>query len=152
MTSIPNALTLSPSPSKTDLTVGSAIPAPLNHRLVCRPPEQPTASIDRAIHATIARTTGGLSPAALAMAYCDWAAHLNLSPGKRMQLSGKAVRQWTRLARYAFQRATLRHKLIDPCINPLPQDKRFADERWKRWPYNMIYQSFYCNSSGGTVP
>lgn len=129
MTSIPNALTLSPSPSKTDLTVESAIPAPLNHRLVCRPPQQPTASIDRAIHATIARTTGGLSPAALAMAYCDWAAHLNLSPGKRMQLSGKAVRQWTRLARYAFQCATLRHKLIDPCIDPLPQDKRLADER-----------------------
>lgn len=152
MTPTLNALTLSPPRSKTDVinseskqdhtTVKAAIPALLNRRPACRPPQQPTASIDRAIHATIARTTGGLSPAALAMAYCDWAAHLCLSPGKRMQLSGKAVRQWTRLAQYALQCAMLRHKLIDPCIDPLPQDKRFADERWERWPYNVIYQSF----------
>jgi polyhydroxyalkanoate synthase len=152
MTPTPNALTLSPPWSKTDVTilegrqdhttVETATPATLNHRLARRPPQQPTASIDRAIHATIARATGGLSPAALAMAYCDWAAHLSLSPGKQMQLSGMAVRQWTRLARYALQCAPLRHKLIDPCIDPLPLDKRFADERWERWPYNLIYQSF----------
>ena len=42
---------------------------------------------DRTLHAAIARMTGGLSPAALAQAYWDWATHLAASPGKRMQLA-----------------------------------------------------------------
>ena len=28
------------------------------------------------------------------------------------------------------------------CIEPLPQDRRFADESWQQWPYNFIYQGF----------
>lgn len=30
----------------------------------------------------------------------------------------------------------------EPCIQPLPQDRRFAGEAWQRWPYNLIYQTF----------
>jgi polyhydroxyalkanoate synthase len=40
--------------------------------------------------ATAARFTAGLSPAALAKAYYDWAIHLTFSPGKRLQLVDKA--------------------------------------------------------------
>jgi polyhydroxyalkanoate synthase len=29
-----------------------------------------------------------------------------------------------------------------PCIEPLPQDKRFRGEAWQKWPYNLLYQSF----------
>ena len=29
-----------------------------------------------------------------------------------------------------------------PCIEPLPQDKRFADAAWQHWPFNLIYQAF----------
>src|ERR1700724_3445426 len=29
-----------------------------------------------------------------------------------------------------------------PCIDPLPQDRRFNDEGWRAWPFNLIYQSF----------
>ena len=28
------------------------------------------------------------------------------------------------------------------CIEPLPQDKRFAAPEWQRFPYNFIYQGF----------
>ena len=29
-----------------------------------------------------------------------------------------------------------------PCIEPLPQDHRFDDPAWRRWPFNLYYQSF----------
>src|SRR5690606_37643509 len=81
------------------------------------------------------------SPAALATAYLDWASHLAASPGKQMQLVEKAGRKWLRLAHYAA-RCTLHAAGTPPCIEPLPQDKRFVGEAWQRWPYNLIYQSF----------
>jgi polyhydroxyalkanoate synthase len=97
--------------------------------------------IDRAFHATIARATGGLSPGALADAYLDWATHLSLSPGKQLQLGEKAYRKWTRLGHYCV-RCALQGLSAEPCIEPLPQDKRFAAPEWQRWPYNLLYQSF----------
>ena len=32
-----------------------------------------------------------------------------------------------------------------PCIEPLPQDRRFAGEAWQKWPYNFIHQAFLLN-------
>jgi len=57
--------------------------------------------VDRAVHAGTARFTGGLSPIALSDAYMDWASHLAFSPGKRMQLTEKAMRKWIRFANHA---------------------------------------------------
>ncbi len=97
--------------------------------------------VDRSLHAAAARFTAGLSPAALAAAYMDWAMHLAVSPGKQMQLADKAVRKWTRLATHAA-RCACAPDGQPPCIEPLPQDKRFTAEPWQRWPYDFIYQSF----------
>ena len=58
--------------------------------------------MDRSLTAALARLTGGLSPAGLALAYWDWAMHLAFSPGKRMQLVDKAVRKSARLANYGL--------------------------------------------------
>ena len=57
--------------------------------------------LDHAVHASLARFTGGLSPAALAEAYADWAVHLAISPGKQVELAAKAVRKWVGFTRYA---------------------------------------------------
>jgi len=95
--------------------------------------------IDRSLHATTARFTAGLSPAALAEAYTDWATHLASSPGKRMQLLEKATKKAVRLARHTSH---LLEGRSDSCIEPLPQDRRFVGEAWQSWPYNLIYQSF----------
>ena len=96
--------------------------------------------IDRAVHATTARLTAGLSPITLIGAYLDWAAHLAFSPGKRLHLIDKAMRKYARLANYAARCTT--HHDVEPCIVPLPQDRRFVDPSWQQLPYSMIYQSF----------
>ena len=96
---------------------------------------------DRSLHAAAAHFTGGLSPSSLAHAYFDWLTHLTHSPGKRTQLVDKAARKAIRFANYAVRYALAAGK-TPCCIEPLPQDKRFAGEAWQKWPYNFLYQSF----------
>jgi polyhydroxyalkanoate synthase len=97
--------------------------------------------VDRSLNASAARFTAGLSPAALAEAYLDWATHLAFAPGKRLQLIDKAARKTLRFANYA-RRCALQGGKADCCIEPLPQDRRFAAEEWQRWPFNLVHQSF----------
>ncbi len=97
-------------------------------------------SIDRLLHASLGRMTQGVSPPALALAYADWALHLAASPGKQQQLVEKALRKTTRLALHAARAAT--DPDTPPCIEPLPLDRRFRAEAWRRWPFNLTYQSF----------
>ncbi len=96
---------------------------------------------DRSLHAAMARFTSGLSPAALTYAYLHWATHLADQPGKRLQLVDKALRKSVRFSDYALRCAMSGGK-TEPCIEPLPQDKRFAAPEWQRFPYNFVYQSF----------
>jgi polyhydroxyalkanoate synthase len=100
--------------------------------------------IDRSLHAAVARGTMGLSPAAMVAAYLDWATHLAGAPGKRLQLIDKASRKAMRLAQYC-RHCAMNGADTDKCIEPLPQDRRFAGEDWQKWPYNVIYQSFLLN-------
>ncbi len=99
-----------------------------------------TEALDRAFKANLARFTNGISPAGMAAIYFDWLAHLAISPGKQAQLIQKAARKGARLALYAGEAATKPE--TPPCIEPLPQDRRFADAGWRQWPYNLLYQSF----------
>ncbi|MFZ9486120.1 MAG: PHA/PHB synthase family protein [Alphaproteobacteria bacterium] len=96
--------------------------------------------VDRSIHAAMARFTSGLSPAALAAACLDWAVHLAVAPGKQGQLVEKARRKAMRLAHYAVRRAL--GGAGEPCIEPLPQDRRFSAEAWRGWPFDLVWQGF----------
>ncbi len=101
---------------------------------------EPPTSVNRLLHAAMGRATSGLSPAALALAYYDWALHLAVAPGKQQQLVEKAVRKAVRFGIYALRQFT------DPdcarCIDPLPQDQRFSSPAWQQFPFNLIYQGF----------
>ena len=97
--------------------------------------------IDRSLHATIARFTGGISPAAIGNAYLDWAVHLAVAPGKHLQLVDKATRKAIRFANYA-RRCVLEGWETQCCIEPLAQDRRFTSESWQKWPFNFISQAF----------
>jgi polyhydroxyalkanoate synthase len=95
--------------------------------------------LDRALYAGIACWTQGLSPASLVSAAADWAVHLAASPGKQLELLVKAQRKMLRLAKLAVAPAS---PDSGPCIEPLPQDRRFAGVEWQQWPFNLVYQGF----------
>ena len=100
----------------------------------------PLEDLNRVFHATIAKGTLGISPAALALAFTDWWLHLISAPGKQIELVRKAVRKSLRLAVHAARSAS--NPDCGTCIEPLEHDRRFDDPQWQQAPYNLIYQSF----------
>ncbi|MBX9717027.1 MAG: alpha/beta fold hydrolase, partial [Burkholderiaceae bacterium] len=100
----------------------------------------PPDALDAFVNALRARSTGGLSPAAGLLAWYDWALHLSLSPGKQRNLLEKGLHKQQRLARYAVRVASARD--CPTCIEPLEQDRRFADPAWQQWPFTVIHQGF----------
>ncbi len=101
---------------------------------------QQTASFDRPLHASLARLTAGISPAALGLAWADWVQHLSFSPDKQLELASEAIRGWASLAQF-WQRASV---ALDGevAIEPMPADKRFAGLGWQRWPFNVGVAGF----------
>ncbi len=126
-----------PSQASVDFAAGPEAEPPLSA-------DAWTETLDHTLHAFSARLTGGLSPAALMAAYMDWAVHLAASPGKQTRLATKAARKTWRLLDYARRRATEGGE-AKAAIEPLPQDKRFADPVWRQWPYDFISQAFLLN-------
>ncbi|TVR95408.1 MAG: alpha/beta fold hydrolase [Rhodospirillales bacterium] len=97
-------------------------------------------NIDRLVNATLAPLTFGLSPVTLQLAYLDWLVHLAASPGKQYLLGEKVLRKTMRYLEFLARCA--RDPEAEPCIDPLPQDRRFRAEAWQRLPYKAIYQAF----------
>ncbi|NMM46542.1 alpha/beta fold hydrolase [Rhodospirillaceae bacterium KN72] len=95
---------------------------------------------DRFLHAAEARATSGISPASVMSAYLDWAVHLANSPGKQARLMEKALRKSVKFSAY-LQRALTRRQ-EGPCIDPLPQDRRFQADDWQQMPFCALYQGF----------
>ncbi|MDN5869507.1 MAG: alpha/beta fold hydrolase [Nitrococcus sp.] len=95
---------------------------------------------NRLAHYSLGRVTAGVSPASLMLAYGDWCSHLITSPGKQAQLAYKTWRKANRFAAYLPQ--AIHGARCTPCIEPLTHDKRFRDEAWQEWPFNVIQQSF----------
>ncbi|WP_415401109.1 PHA/PHB synthase family protein [Tateyamaria sp. SN3-11] len=87
----------------------------------------PPKSADQKLHATLARLTGGLSPAALMVAWTDWAAHTALSPDRqRAMLSAVGEGMGTVV-------------MSDPGAQ---SDPRFADPLWQLPPYSFYRDTF----------
>jgi polyhydroxyalkanoate synthase len=104
---------------------------------------EPPDNVDRLLHAMIGRWTQGISPNGLALAWVDWCMHLALSPGKLNRLVEKAWTKDLRWLNYAIH-STLGMQ-VDPCIEPLPQDRRFRSPEWQQWPYSLYQQAFLLN-------
>ncbi|MDN3518023.1 alpha/beta fold hydrolase [Aquisalimonas lutea] len=102
-------------------------------------PPDPPSPLDRLVRVGLGRATMGLSPAALQLAYLDWAVHLLSAPGKQGQLVDKVLRKAARLAAYSCH---CHEAGARPCIEPLPNDRRFRGDEWQQWPFNIIHQSF----------
>jgi polyhydroxyalkanoate synthase len=106
----------------------------------------PTLNVDRMVNVGLSTVWQGVSPTALAKAYFDWGMHVGLSPGKQQWLVAKALRKWHRFmlytAAWAQEQAGQGTGPVTPCIEPLPQDRRFRDPLWQTWPFNFYYQTF----------
>ena len=96
--------------------------------------------IDRIAHASLARFTAGLSPAALLSAFYDWGVTLMLAPGKQLDLARQAMEGAMSNVRFAAQ-STVSPK-CDPCQHALPQDKRFRAPEWQSMPFNIYAHNF----------
>ncbi|SBR51572.1 MULTISPECIES: PHA/PHB synthase family protein [unclassified Halomonas] len=97
-------------------------------------------NMDRLVRASLAGMTLGISPASVMLTYLDWLSSTALSPGTQSLLLQKAIKKQLRLLSWAS------HSAFDPnaspCIDPLPQDRRFRDPSWRYYPYNLLYQGF----------
>jgi polyhydroxyalkanoate synthase subunit PhaC len=132
------------SRSASHQVVPFPVPAAVAREALCpgAPPLPPTIpeAIDRSVTATIARFTGGVSPAALALAFADWQLHLAASPGKQLALAAEAAR-----AAYRFAEAlALPDAKFEPwsVAKPASADRRFSASDWELPPFNMMAQAF----------
>lgn len=103
--------------------------------------ENTAETLDRKSRASIARRTSGLSPATLYAVWSDWALHLAASPGKQIELWDDAISKSAQFWRYAST-SLLSGGEAACCIEPLPQDRRFDGDAWKKPPFNLLYQGF----------
>jgi polyhydroxyalkanoate synthase len=122
---------------------------PVAQPVVPPPPDRDQAMrdlIDRAIHALTARGTLGLSPAALGLAFADWAMHMAASPGKQASLAVQAAKlqgEWLRYAAELGAHALRTDATSGPAyVNPPASDRRFSAPQWQQFPFNLIYQRF----------
>ncbi|MCQ3943128.1 MAG: poly-beta-hydroxybutyrate polymerase [Alphaproteobacteria bacterium] len=99
--------------------------------------------LDRLVRSSIVRATQGRSPVSLLTAYVDWIAHLAVTPSLQQRLASLAAQRSIELAQYATRCALSGRKASESkCVEPLPQDKRFADPAWSAWPFNVLQQAF----------
>lgn len=92
-------------------------------------------TIDRVVHAGLAKATSGLAPSVLGEAWMDWAVHLAVSPGKQLQLMESAVRNLQALGATTLATGTSTDG------TDAPTDKRFASEAWQKYPFNVWSQA-----------
>jgi len=82
--------------------------------------------------------------------HLDWLSSLQLSPGTQAHLIQKTMKKQLLLLTWAS------HSAFDPdaipCIEPLPQDRRFRDPVWRYFPTICFIKTFCFNSSGGITP
>ena len=101
--------------------------------------ESPT--LDKVLHASIGRLTGGISPAALSLAYTDWIQHLIASPDKQLELAhAAAVNVMCFIGEIAKETVPLIGS--DALALPVNGDKRFNNEGWKLWPFSLYAAAY----------
>lgn len=96
--------------------------------------------LDRTMQSSLARLTGGMSPAAIPLAYLDWLIHLWMAPGKRGLLMEQGMRNWSKLVNYTLEASM--GKEPEPLVAPARSERRFTSDAWNRFPFNVMSQQF----------
>ena len=90
----------------------------------------PIPSLDRKVNATLAKLTGGVSPAGLAVAWTDWATHAALSPERQREIGLAAL-----------------GGAVAKAVTDGEADKRFAHSLWSLPPYAAVKTGFLAAQS-----
>ena len=94
-------------------------------------------ALERAVGALLGPWRATLAPATPLGASMDWWLHLAASPAKQAELAQLAAGQLWHAASIAVDGAA-----PDASVEPMPQDKRFADPRWRVPPFAAMAQAF----------
>ena len=98
-------------------------------------------ALDRSLQAAIGRLTGGISPAALMLAFYDWYLHLIIHPAKQLELFDLYQdNYWHLLQQYLGNLSG--DSTGEYVALTTPQDKRFIDKSWQQFPFSFFYESF----------
>ena len=98
------------------------------------------ATLDRAVMASLARMTGGISPHAMVDAWGDWAMHLARAPGRQIELVQRGWANWFKLAQFAA--TGLMDNGSEKPFLPGPYDTRWRHEGWNAPPFALWQQGF----------
>lgn len=118
---------------KTERRVGPAAPSEA-------PEPDAYEVIDHLARSNMAKLTLGIAPTALAAAFSDWAAHLATAPGKQLELAQLAWKDAMALGLHAAGAAV--GAAPEHVVEPKRHDRRFSNEAWERWPFNVLSQGF----------
>lgn len=99
-------------------------------------------SLDTKARATVARLTASISPQSVFLAWLDWVSHLAIAPGTQSELARLGLGQAAQLAGYLRECLMTDPRTARCCIEPPARDRRFADQEWRRWPFNLWHQAF----------
>ncbi|NPD15110.1 polyhydroxyalkanoic acid synthase [Xinfangfangia sp. D13-10-4-6] len=97
-------------------------------------------ALDRMREALAGQVTGGVSPGSAALAFFDWGFHLASAPGKQAELLWKAGRKTGRIMAHLMGNAA--NPEAPWIIEPLPGDRRFTHDGWRKPPFSWMAQSF----------
>lgn len=100
----------------------------------------PYEMLDRALRATLARATAGVSPHSIMATWMDWALHLSRSPGRQLELAERAANNTAKLWAYSVGPAV--GTPPEPPFHPRAQDHRFASADWQKLPFSLWQQAF----------
>ena len=89
----------------------------------------------------LARLSGGISPAALLLAYTEWLSHLVSSPQRQIEISRDALVKAKRLFE-AVQHVYSPGARPWSLIKPQSQDRRFDRPEWQHPAFNLMAQAF----------
>jgi polyhydroxyalkanoate synthase len=106
-------------------------------------PETQKNPLDIKAFARLADATASVSPMSLFLAAADWAGHLMLSPGKRLDLALLAQRQLNALYVQSLSVRPLTAPVSTEAVTDgALVDKRFQAEPWQHWPFTLYASSF----------
>jgi polyhydroxyalkanoate synthase len=142
---MPGEQSAAPSPQRPTTASVATAARPVPPAPAARPEAAPDIvpdfrTFDRMLRAMQARSTQGISPAAIAHTWSDWGAQLAAAPGRQLALAGQA---WQAMARYAMWLPKAAASRDGQAGEPPPDAaRRFADPAWAAWPFNAIAEAY----------